>query len=64
MSEPGCTTCTWRKKYDEKPKSLLGRLWRWHADFCPGWKNYMKALPKDDKKAVIERYHFRANKFA
>ena len=42
MSEPGCATCSFRAKYDEKPKSFLGRVWRWHANFCPGWKAYMK----------------------
>ena len=32
MSEPGCATCSFRAKYDDRPKSLLGRLWRWHAN--------------------------------
>ena len=49
MSEPGCATCSFRAKYDEKPKSFLGRVWRWHANFCPGWKAYMKTLPDDEK---------------
>jgi hypothetical protein len=64
MSEPGCATCAWRGKYDEKPNSLLGRLWRWHTNFCPGWKSYMKSLPDDEKRAIIEKYNFSANKFA
>jgi hypothetical protein len=63
MSASGCATCQWRKVYDEKPKSLLGRLWRWHANFCPGWKGYMKSQPEDEKKALKERYHFPADKF-
>lgn len=62
--EPGCATCTWRKKYDQKPKSVLGRLWRFHANFCPGWKQYMHSLPDDEKKALIERYRFPEGKFA
>ena len=64
MSESGCATCSFRAKYDEKPKSFLGRLWRWHANFCPGWKAYMKSLPDDEKRVIIEKYHFPANKFA
>ncbi|MFA6728721.1 MAG: hypothetical protein WCS17_10975 [Prevotella sp.] len=34
-----CDTCSMRKKYDTNPKSLMGRFWRWHINFCPGWKN-------------------------
>jgi hypothetical protein len=64
MSEPGCAACPWRAKYDAKPKSLLGRLWRWHANFCPGWRSYMTQLPTDQKKAMIERYRFPHGKFA
>jgi hypothetical protein len=64
MSESECATCSFRAKYDAKPKSFLGRLWRWHANFCPGWKGYMKSLPDDEKITIIERYNFPANKFA
>lgn len=64
MSEPGCATCRFRAKYDEKPKSLLGRVWRWHANFCPGWKAYMATLPDDEKRLIIERCNFPAGKFA
>jgi hypothetical protein len=64
VSESGCATCAWRAKYDEKPKSIMGRLWRWHANFCPGWKQYMKSLPDEEKQAFIERYNFPENKFA
>jgi hypothetical protein len=42
----------------------MGRLWRWHANFCPGWKQYMKSLPDEEKQAFVERYNFPANKFA
>jgi hypothetical protein len=64
MSESGCATCGFRAKYDARPKSLLGRLWRWHASFCPGWRSYVKSLPEDDKQAIIERYKLSATKFA
>jgi hypothetical protein len=62
--ELGCATCGWRAKYDEKPGSFLGRLWRFHANFCPGWKEYMKSLPAEKKNAMIEKYNFPTGKFA
>ena len=64
MSEPGCATCTFRAKFDEKPTSILGRVWRWHTNFCPGWKAYMKSLPDAEKQSLVEKYNFPATKFA
>ncbi len=63
MAEPGCGSCSFRAKYDKNPKSLLGRFWRWHANFCPGWKTYMKSRSEEEKKELIEKYHFPADKF-
>ena len=64
MSEPGCATCSFRAKYDQKPKSLLGRLWRWHSNFCPGWKAYMKSLPNEQKTELAAKYGYPPDKFA
>ena len=64
VSEPGCANCSFRAKYDARPQSFLGRLWRWHANFCPGWKAYMRSLSDDEKREIVERYSFPANKFA
>jgi hypothetical protein len=64
MSQPGCATCSFRAKYDERPKSFLGRLWRWHANFCPGWKAHMGSLPDKEKKAIVEKYGFPVKKFS
>lgn len=64
MSEPGCATCAWRAKFDEKPRSFLGRLWRWHANFCPGWRSYVKSLPEEERRETIAKYHLPAGKFA
>ena len=64
MSEPGCATCSFRAKYDQKPRAILGRLWRWHTNFCPGWKGYMASLPDDQKKEIVEKYGFPPHKFA
>ncbi len=56
MAEPGCATCGFRKKYDNNPKSFLGRLWRWHAGWCPGWKAYMKTLTEDERRELAMKY--------
>ena len=64
MTGSGCATCSVRARYDKKPQSILGRLWRWHTNFCPGWKNYMKSLSDDEKKAIIVKYNYPPNKFS
>lgn len=51
-----CETCPMRSKYDENPKSLLGRLWRWHTRWCPGWKKYLETLSESERRAVREKY--------
>ena len=56
MAESKCATCTFRKKYDKNPRSLLGRLWRWHANWCPGWKGYMKSLSPEERGSLADRY--------
>ena len=49
--EHGCATCGLRKKAEEKPKSLMARLWRWHTGWCPGWKAYQESLDKEQAAA-------------
>jgi len=56
MAGHGCENCGIRAKYDKNPKSLLGRLWRWHTGWCPGWKKYMKSLPDEERTALAEKY--------
>lgn len=51
-----CEKCAFRKKYDNKPKSLLGRIWRWHAGWCPGWKKYITSLPDTERIDLAKRY--------
>jgi len=63
MSNSSCATCAFRATYDADPRSILGRIWRWHANFCPGWKGYMTSLPDDEKQALIARYTFPETKF-
>jgi hypothetical protein len=64
MAESSCEKCKLRAKYDDNPKSILGRLWRWHVNFCPGWRGYMKSLPEEEKKTLVDKYKFPPGKFA
>ncbi len=54
-----CEGCSFRAKYDNNPKSLLGRIWRWHIGFCPGWKKYFKNLPDEKKQEVARQYNLK-----
>jgi hypothetical protein len=51
-----CSKCSFRARYDNNPKSFLGRIWRWHTKYCPGWKRYMKSLPDDERGKLAEKY--------
>ena len=51
-----CEKCKFRMKYDQNPRSVLGRIWKWHIGWCPGWKTYLKFLPDKKRMEVIERY--------
>lgn len=53
-----CENCKLRAKYDRKPKSLTGRFWRWHINFCPGWKAYFNSLSEEQKTALRGKYNF------
>jgi hypothetical protein len=59
MAEQNCANCGFRAKYDNNSKSFLGRLWRWHINWCPGWKGYMTSLPKDERVKLAEKYDFK-----
>jgi hypothetical protein len=58
MSEQNCANCGFRAKYDNNPNSFLGRLWRWHINWCPGWKGYLTSLPQDERARLAEKYNF------
>lgn len=57
MAEIQCENCGLRAKYDKNPKSLLGRFWKWHIGFCPGWKKYMNSLSEDKLKEIKLKYN-------
>ena len=56
MAGSSCENCAFRAKYDNNPMSLLGRLWRFHANWCPGWKGYMKSLPANERVKLAKKY--------
>ena len=51
-----CDICPIKARYDNNPKSLVGRFWRWHISFCPGWKAYMNSLSTQDRQTLAEKY--------
>ena len=63
MADAKCENCPWRAKYDQKPRSILGRVWRWHINWCPGWKSYMKSLSDTEKNSLITLYHLPPEKW-
>lgn len=56
MKKHNCEECKMRAKHDAKPNSFTGKFWRWHINWCPGWKGYMNSLSDDKKKEVKEKY--------
>ena len=51
-----CEKCQFRAKYDRNPRSILGRLWKWHTGWCPGWRGYLKSLPEEERSKLLARY--------
>jgi len=56
MPESNCGNCAFRAKYDNNPQSLLGKIWRWHANWCPGWKQYMASLSEKERLEIARKY--------
>ena len=57
--QPSCDVCPWRQKYDTNPMSFLGRLWKFHIRFCPGWKVFMQNLPTDQQQEIRKKYNIK-----
>ncbi len=51
-----CEKCKFRAKYDQNPTSFLGKLWRWHTNWCPGWKGYITSLPDEERASIAKMY--------
>ena len=58
MEKYKCISCPMREKFEKNPKSFLGKLWRWHINFCPGWKAYFQSLPQATQEVLREEYNF------
>lgn len=58
-NKQNCSQCPLRRRYDSNPRSLLGRFWRWHIDYCPGWKAYFTSLSEEDQAQLRAKYDFR-----
>ncbi len=54
MEKHKCDTCTFRISYKKNPRSLLGRIWKWHTFWCPGWKKYVASLSETEKMLLLE----------
>jgi len=59
MSFTRCASCRLRARYDRNPRSLLGRLWRWHTRWCPGWRAYLRSLSAEERQRLLEHYGLR-----
>ena len=57
MAKHNCEKCGFRAKYDNNNKSFLGRLWKWHIGFCPGWKAYITSLTDKERIFLAEKYN-------
>ena len=51
-----CENCKLRAKYDHNTRSILGRIWKWHIGWCPGWKAYLKSLSAAERKKLMHPY--------
>lgn len=56
MADVKCARCRFRARYDANPRSFLGRLWKWHTRWCPGWKHYLQTLSAQERMELIGRY--------
>ena len=54
-----CENCKLRAHYDKNPRSLMGRFWRWHINFCPGWKAFYTSLPEERKAEMRSKYNLK-----
>ena len=51
-----CERCKLRGRYDNNPRSILGRIWKWHIGWCPGWKAYLKPLSDGERRKLKDQY--------
>ncbi len=59
MAKHNCKECSFRKIHNNKSKSFLGRLWRWHMNWCPGWKKYYDSLGENQRMEKAAKYNLK-----
>lgn len=59
MKQSKCPNCPLRAKYDANPQSFIGRLWRWHINFCPGWRGYFNSLSPAEQEQLRSKYQLK-----
>jgi hypothetical protein len=59
MENHNCADCPIRARHDKAPRSLIGRFWRWHINFCPGWRKYFASLDEEHKTALRRKYNLK-----
>ncbi len=37
----------------------MGKFWRWHINFCPGWKAYFTSLSPEEQEGLRKKYNFK-----
>lgn len=57
MALTACHRCRLRAAYDRNPRSWLGRLWRWHIRWCPGWRAYWRSLSPAEQEQFRQKYN-------
>jgi hypothetical protein len=50
-----------RAAYERDPRSFKGRFWRWHINWCPGWKRFMAGLDETARAEMKARYNLRTS---
>lgn len=58
MADYKCANCPMRAKFEKNPTSFVGRFWRWHINFCPGWKAYFTSLTLTEQQELRQKYNF------
>ncbi len=54
-----CASCPIRARHDKAPRSPVGRFWRWHIGFCPGWKKYFASLGDAERNELRLKYRLK-----
>jgi hypothetical protein len=50
MEKSTCENCPIKNYAERKPNSIIARIWRWHTNWCPGWKAYQQALAEKERE--------------